>query len=142
MKPTALKLLQGNAGKRALPKNEPKPPVGADRPAHLTREARAVWDEIAPQLTKLRVLTEVDAVALAHLCNLEANRRELVKLKDTLRGKDDLGVRLKVMSEERKLAPQIVAALGRFGMTPSDRAKVSTAGPGEVDPFEAFLGTR
>jgi phage terminase small subunit len=106
----------------------------------MTREARAVWDELAPILTRAGVLTEMDGPALAHLCNLEANRRELVKLKDRFRGPDDEVLRLKVMVEERKLSPALAVLYGRFGMTPSERSKVTVEPKKPESKLAGFLG--
>ncbi len=55
-KPTALKLLQGNPGKRPLPKGEPRPPVGCEPPANLTKRARGVWDRGDVSLALARML--------------------------------------------------------------------------------------
>jgi phage terminase small subunit len=139
-KPTALKLLQGNPGKRRLPENEPQPEIGATRPPGMTREAREVWDELAPMLTSNRVLSEMDAIALAHLCNLEANRRELSKMKDRARAPGDAVFRVEVMKEERKLSPALAAMFGRFGMTPSDRSRVRAEAAPKKSGLARFLG--
>lgn len=122
-KPTALKLLQGNPGKRRIPKGEPKPKIGAEAPAWLGKRARKFWDNLAPQLVGIRVLTEVDAQALAVLCTL------LVEFQ----------MKARAGQTSVTLASEIRAYLGRFGMTPSDRAKVQVVPEGEADPFDAFL---
>ena len=67
-KPTALKLIEGNPGKRPLPKDEPTPPVGATKPKGLGAVASRKWDELAPLLTESRILTVVDAGALEAYC--------------------------------------------------------------------------
>lgn len=68
-KPTFLKLLQGNPGKRELPQNEPQPakPKGAvpKAPRHLSDPARKQWRVVAKQLAGANILTELDAHALA-----------------------------------------------------------------------------
>lgn len=68
-KPTHLKVLEGNPGKRAINKNEPKPQAKAPScPAHLDKEAKAEWRRISKQLLQLGLLTEVDRAALAAYC--------------------------------------------------------------------------
>jgi phage terminase small subunit len=59
-KPTALKVLEGNRGKRKLPKNEPKPyPKVPDMPEGLDERAQETYKTLAPKLEKLGLLTEV-----------------------------------------------------------------------------------
>lgn len=68
-KPTHLKLLEGNPGKRALNKNEPKPKVKVPScPRHLVGEARKEWRRISKELLTLNLLTEIDRAALAAYC--------------------------------------------------------------------------
>lgn len=62
-KPTNLKQLAGNPGKRPLNKREPKPQTKVKRPRGLTGLRRAFWDEHAPELARLEILTGVDSPA-------------------------------------------------------------------------------
>ncbi len=66
--PTHLKIIRGNPGKRALPKHEPEPAVGAEAPDWLTPEAAKHWPIVAKQLLDARVLTEMDGPALSLYC--------------------------------------------------------------------------
>ncbi len=124
-KPTALKLLQGNPGKRPLLKNEPKPKVGCQPPPWLNVEARVQWKRLAPRLIELGLLTEIDGDAFAALCMLTAHLAVL----GTIQGA--------AIAECTKELRQL---WGRFGMTPADRSKVSVGMPKTADPFEDFLG--
>lgn len=68
-KPTHLKLLEGNPGKRAVNRDEPKPAVKAPScPRHLIGEARREWKRISRELLALKLLSEVDRAALAAYC--------------------------------------------------------------------------
>lgn len=68
-KPTHLKVLEGNPGKRALNKHEPKPAVKVPScPRHLVGEAKKEWRRISRELITLNLLTEVDRAALAAYC--------------------------------------------------------------------------
>ena len=68
-KPTALKIVEGNPGKRPLPANEPKPrPVRPDPPAFLNEKARTIWDSLAGELESLGILTHIDQSTLAGYC--------------------------------------------------------------------------
>lgn len=69
-KPTELKLLEGNRGKRALSKGEPQPDFLNELapPAWLPADAAAVWSELAFRLRASKVLTVLDVTALEKMC--------------------------------------------------------------------------
>lgn len=68
-KPTRLKILEGNPGKRRLNLSEPKPPEGIpEMPEHLDDEAQREWNRISAALNSLGLLTTVDRAALAAYC--------------------------------------------------------------------------
>jgi phage terminase small subunit len=122
-KPTTLKVLEGNPGKRPLPKNEPKPTIGAEAPPWMTAPgARAEWERIAPRLLRLGLLTEIDAEAFALLCGHLADAGEQMGLARPV---------------DPRLTSEIRQFLSQFGMTPASRSKVAGAGkpPEEEDPF-------
>lgn len=67
-KPTAMKVLAGNPGKRALNANEPRPPVPTGTPhapAHLNDEGKREWRRMARVLLRMGLYTDVDRAALA-----------------------------------------------------------------------------
>ncbi len=70
-KPTALKMLHGNPGRRPLNDKEPKPARGERPPAApswLDTAARNVWRRLAPELHRLGLLTGLDRDLLALYC--------------------------------------------------------------------------
>ena len=75
-KPTALKVLQGNPGKRAMRKREPRPGELLGPPADLCEVARAEWAE----LTRLEcwglVVTQADADLLEQYCRIHAQLKK------------------------------------------------------------------
>ncbi len=72
-KPTKLKMLQGNPGKRALNKDEPDPPTDQIKaPYWVTKKSRWAWNRIAPVLKQMGVLTNADVHSLALLCDAYA----------------------------------------------------------------------
>lgn len=75
-KPTALKELQGNPGKRALNASEPKPEGTPRCPQWLTGEARKEWKRVAAALVKAKVVTQVDRAVLAAYCQSYAQWME------------------------------------------------------------------
>jgi len=129
-KPTALKVLQGNPGKRALPKGEPKP--DAERlpsaPRWLSDEARREWKRIAPRLHRLGLLTELDGLALAMLCETLA---QYVAAKEIVEREGLLAVSDKGNSYQNPATGLMTQARGEllkwareFGMTPSARSRI------------------
>ena len=65
-KPTGLKLVEGNPGKRAVNKREPRPEVRVPTyPAHLCPAAKAEWKRLAQELFVLGIVTALDRAALA-----------------------------------------------------------------------------
>jgi P27 family predicted phage terminase small subunit len=76
-KPTALKKLEGNPGKRELNEYEPIPPASTLRcPNYLLPEAKKEWRRLAPALISMGVLTIADMVPFAAYCTAFARWRE------------------------------------------------------------------
>lgn len=78
-KPTALKLLEGNAGKRSLNLADGvNPRVEAPTaPKHLGIEARKEWKRITPLLEDLGLVSGLDRAALALYCQAVGRLSEL-----------------------------------------------------------------
>lgn len=78
-KPTALRLLEGNAGKRPLDLSAGVNPTIAipDAPRHLGREARKEWKRITPLLEELGLISGLDRSALAMYCQAAGRLAEL-----------------------------------------------------------------
>lgn len=146
-KPSALKELAGNPGKRAANPHEPKPDVGAPAcPSHLRGEARKEWERMSVQLVQLRLLTQVDRAALAAYCQCWARWVEAEKTikKDgmvvlTEKGYPVLSPWWGVAQQSLK---QMRAFLVEFGMTPASRSRVQAPTKEEDDPFDEFLRRR
>jgi P27 family predicted phage terminase small subunit len=162
-KPTALKKLQGNAGKRKLNEREPQPTPGApEMPRDLSKAAAEEWIRIVPELEQLGVLTKVDRAALAAYCHafarwFEAEKRirkfgVIIEEPVVWRDKSLSGrLRVKVIGFRHKKNPAVTvsesaqkimkAFLVEFGMTPSSRSRVRIEKPpgGDEDPLDAFL---
>lgn len=135
-KPTALKELAGNPGKRALNKREPRPHVTIPLcPAWLKGEARKEYNRAARILVMLRVLTEADRVTLAAYAHqygrwLEAEERVseegAVLVSD--KGNSYLNPWQNVATTALKNMAKLAA---EFGMTPASRTRVATVGEEE-----------
>ncbi|MEZ4714288.1 MAG: phage terminase small subunit P27 family [Caldilineaceae bacterium] len=148
-KPTHLKILQGNPGKRAINKAEPKPAAKKpSAPKHLTGEAKREWTRMSKRLYELGLLTEVDRAALAMYCTTwaryvraeeELSRVDVEWVAKTDRGYQHQSAWLQVSNQAMKLMKGLLV---EFGMTPSSRSKVTVTKEEEENPFDKFLGRR
>lgn len=78
-KPTALKLLEGNPGKRALDLSagiNPRVEIPSP-PKHLSKEALREWKRITPLLEELGLISGLDRTALALYCQAQGRLYEL-----------------------------------------------------------------
>ena len=129
-KPTALKILQGNPGKRALNKNEPKPkqkiPVC---PAHLCKIGKAEWRRITRQLATLKLVTEIDRAALSAYCTAWAKYVEtslaISKTGYLVKSKNKIFYVNPLVAVQNKAMEQMKAFLVEFGMTPASRSRIA-----------------
>lgn len=146
-KPTALKLLQGNPGKRALNDREPQPEVCVpDPPEHLGDAAQEHWHEIAHELAEVGILTTIDRDALALYCEafarwVDANQhvREFGPL---VKAPSGYPMQSPFLAIANKAFDQMRALLTEFGMTPSSRVKVKVQQPATSDPMDDYLRSR
>lgn len=145
-KPTALKLVEGNRGKRALNAKEPEPDLLADTapPPHLPEPVAAVWRQLAPQLRKAQVLTELDIVALEITCDAIAEFRLAMEKtgdgKVLVKNAETGNVSLSPWAMVKSMAAKRAAGMLReFGATPAARSKVMVDPQGDL--FEKPVGT-
>jgi phage terminase small subunit len=81
-KPTALKLVQGNPGKRKLNRREPEFAGAPLCPKWLTKLAKAEWNRIIGELSALDMLRSVDSSALAAYCKSYARCQSAEQIVD------------------------------------------------------------
>ena len=135
-KPTALKLLNGNPGRRPLNREEPAYGPGApDKPTFLDDFADEEWDRLIEMLVSARVLTKGDGGILLVACDAYSQLRQCQKF---LKEKGSLsydassingGTSYKPYPEvgQRNMARrQYQSALSELGLGPSSRSKVKT----------------
>jgi len=147
-KPTAVKEVMGNPGKRATGKQEPDPTYLNDMtpPEWLSDGARVVWLQEAPKFRAARLLTEVDVLAFAAMCQSAADYRRAVAktgdmdVKSKFREDEEgnvveVGEHLNPWAMVKSMASkQLGMWLGKFGGTPQDRTRV------EVNPQASLFG--
>lgn len=140
-KPTHLKLLDGNPGKRPLPENEPKPmPIRPDMPKWLNKHGKKMWEELAEELERLRLLTRIDGQAFAAACQnwgifvdcelFFKKSGRVMTIQRTDKNGNDLG-------EYSQARPEVAISnsalklfkgfCAEFGLTPSSRAGINLA---------------
>lgn len=146
-KPTALKLITGNPGKRPLNDREPRPAAGAPScPKWLHEYARAEWRRVVKVLEPIGLVTQADLAALAGYCQAWAEFRLATEQLDR-EGRtveDDEGwIRTHPAVGQQRSAWQACrqfAAL--FGLDPSSRSRIVTPPVPQRDELEDFLGGR
>jgi len=163
-KPTHLKLITGNPGKRKLNKNEPKPTIGIPPvPDHLSDEAKAEWTRIAVDLNAIGLLTHVDRAALAAYCQAWA---DWVEAEEQLRRYGKVVKSPVKVVTRRSGGAEVTETSGgfpmqspflpirnralelmhkfltEFGMTPAARSRISvTHGTNAEDPAQAYFAS-
>ena len=129
-KPTAVRELQGNPGKRPLRTGEPQPAASSARaPRGLGVEGSRFWRRYAPALAALGVLTEVDEPALRMAAeHYEVAVRAATQLHEeelTLEGRD--GPKKNPLTQIlRDNSTALRGFLTEFGMTPASRSRLGT----------------
>jgi P27 family predicted phage terminase small subunit len=144
--PTYLKLIRGNPGCRKI-KPEPQPSVPRkppEPPDFLSSEARAEWQRVVPELSRLKLLTILDIAPLAAYCAsygrwIEAERilaRMAAEDPDTkgltvtgALGSPTLNPMLKVA---RLSAADMLRFSCEFGFSPASRTRISAGIGAEV----------
>lgn len=150
-KPTALKLLDGNPGKRAANRAEPKPSPGAPRPpTWLSRDAKAEWRRVVPALDRIGMLDQVDRASLAAYCSawsdyVEADRairehgvlmtveKARYSRSGDLLGVDEVTVKNPAVQIKREVERNLRGMCTDFGMNPSARGRMALPAVDEED---------
>jgi len=145
-KPTALKILEGNPGKRDINPAEVKPNNKAPKcPKWLTKYAKEEWAALSESLEKLGLLTSIDGAAFAGYCQCYARWR---LAEETLENMSEWTV--ETNSGSKQMNPFVALSqknlslmsiyLAKFGMSPSDRAGlVVDMKEEEESPMEKLL---
>jgi P27 family predicted phage terminase small subunit len=128
-KPTGLKLVTGTARADRMSGAEPEPMLLNDlkAPAHLSARSVAVWDELAPMLRRLQVLTEADVISLEMLCDSVADYRYAREQRGddfvTHSSKGSQMVSQWLVAQQMS-SKRAEAFMSKFGMDPVSRSKV------------------
>jgi P27 family predicted phage terminase small subunit len=140
-KPTALRLVDGNAGHRPINAHEPKPACSMPTcPAHLSPTGKAEWKRLAGEMHRLGIISQLDRAALAAYCQaygrwVESERKlketpTLIKLPSGyIQPSPWLGIAHKQLELMQRY-------MGELGLSPVSRARVSTLPSLAPKPWE------
>lgn len=149
-KPTTLKVLQGNPGKRGLNEEEPEYGAGAPpKPDWFDDYASAEWDALTSILVPARVLTKGEIGVLVVACDAYSQLRQCQAY---LQEKGSIsydassatgGANYKPFPEvaqRNQARRQYLSALSELGLTPSARTKVKRIPESDKGGVKRLLG--
>jgi P27 family predicted phage terminase small subunit len=140
-KPTRLKVLTGNPGKRPLNVDEPQPePAIPDCPPELGDVAKREWDRLVGELATLRIITNLDRAALAAYCNaygLWADSIESIQKYGTMvKSPNGYPVQSPYIAIANRQAEIMLRIASEFGFTPASRSRIAAPSPAERSLFD------
>lgn len=153
--PTAILKTRGSKMAKYERTREPQPtPDAPPCPAHLDKPERAAWDDLAPKLAAMGVLTSVDGNALERYCVLWVRWRKvsefIAKYGETYPIKDDAGkikcfMPFPQVAIVNKLGEALLRLEVQFGLTPAARARIEVNTPacerdGDKEQLLKFIG--
>ena len=153
-KPTMLRLVEGNAGRRKVNRKEPKPAMREPScPKWIGPKAREVWDRTLPMLRYMRVLTEADGDALTCYSLAYARWRAAEEflnrhgLTQRIRHAKNRRMSSVVARPEVAISKSYAKMLrdyqGEFGLTPSARTRIEVPmSPEEEAEDRKFFGPK
>ncbi len=140
-KPSHLKIVQGNAGKRAMNKKEPKPKRFAPPPPdHFNTWQSKRWNKIVTELDRMGVMTTADVFALEGLVEALWRYEDAKRILNsygsmTYENHGPSGMLVKkhpAVGIMENASRDVRAWFAEFGLTPSARTRVA-AQDGEED---------
>lgn len=146
-KPSHLKILDGNTGRRPKKSQEdrsPRPrPTAPEPPKALSAEARAEWGRVVPELDRIGMLTVVDRAALVVYCetwSTYVRAQADVKRRGVLvTGYRGSRVKNPALQIARDAAQLVRAMCSEFGLTPSSRGRMSVPEANEDDELDSQI---
>lgn len=136
-KPTRLKVLTGNPGRRPLNEDEPQPEVVIPEcPPELGPVAKREWDRLAAELVALKLLTNLDRAALAAYCGayaLWAEATEQIQKYGTMvKSPTGYPIQSPYVSIANRQAEIMMRVASEFGFTPASRGRISDEHPDQA----------
>ena len=144
-KPTALKRLAGNPGRRPLNEAEPTPrPVAPKKPPHLTGLAGRTWKWLCEILGGMGILASSDVALMTLYCDTwqeYVDTRKAVKKYGLVMvsPKTKMPFINPYANAEAMLKKQLLSCLGELGLSPSSRSRIHTSTPAEPAGVERLF---
>ena len=145
--PTAIKVLEGNPGKRPINDREPQPPKKAPScPKWLEPDAKREWRRLSHKLEQLGILTEADMSVFASYCQAYARWKAAEEfitshgyVSMTPAGYVQQLPHVSISQTYQKIMNRCAEQLG---LTPSSRSRLIAGEPGGSikDDMEELLG--
>lgn len=137
-KPVAIRVLEGNPGKRALPIVPQPAPGRPETPDWLTQDALDMWNNHVGDLALLGIVTKLDGPAFSVLCTWVAAFKRAVADYEASTGSD----RQAAFRRMRDSARELHRWCSEFGLTPVSRTRLAIRAPDDgPDEFAEFLST-
>jgi P27 family predicted phage terminase small subunit len=129
-KPTRIKALTGNPGKRPLNAHEPRPePALPDCPPELSAVAQTEWTRVISELAKLNLMTNLDRAALAAYCGSYAiwasATEQLNKYGTVVKSPQGFPIQSPYLAIANRQAEIMMRIASEFGFTPASRSRIS-----------------
>ncbi|MGW4641817.1 phage terminase small subunit P27 family [Sphaerisporangium sp. NPDC004334] len=145
-RPVALKLVEGarpgrDSGGRKVKDTAAFRRLPPQAPSWLPDEARAEWERVVPELTRLGLLKEIDRAALAAYCltwdRLVSAQQEIAR--DGLLHTNSQGrTRHPAVAIVEAASKELRAWAAEFGLTPSAEQRVGGKGEGDGEDDNPF----
>jgi P27 family predicted phage terminase small subunit len=145
-KPTRLKVITGNPGKRPLNEHEPRPePQVPPCPLELSPAAQREWHRLVTELGALKLLTNLDRAALAAYCGayaLWAEAQEAIQKYGTMvKSPSGFPMQSPYIAVANRQAEIMMRIASEFGFTPASRSRISTPSNSEPTLFDVLERT-
>ena len=153
-KPTHLKLVTGNPGRRPLLAGEAQAmPALPPPPPHLSDDAKLEWGRVSEEFYNIGLLTSIDRTALAAYCQsygrwsqaeraiAEMGKRDMLTGGLMIKTSNGNAIQNPLVGTANKAMSDMVRYAAEFGMTPSARSRISATPPDgkDQDPTATYL---
>lgn len=153
-KPTHLRLITGNAGKRPLPKSEAKPVAELPMPpTELCDDAKVEWGRVSAELYRVGLLSRIDRATLSAYCQAYGRwmvaERAITRMAASdpvtngllIKTKNGNAIQNPLVGTANKAMNDMVRIAAEFGMTPSARSRIEATAPvdDKDDPARKFF---
>ena len=143
-KPTVLKLITGNPGRRPLNGREAKPEVQVPEPPELLKgDPLLEWQRITPLLAEIGLIAKLDRAIVATYCKCWARWIECERMLETtgliVKSPNGCPMYSSYLAASNKALDQLRQLSEQIGLSSSARSRIKAGEPpSQSDPGEAF----